>query len=251
MMVLRLVAGILGKPLLLATILAGIGMLLQRGSRRRVGIWLIAGGAILAYLGSTSLVGNALLGHLERQYPPFDPSRAIGVRDIVVLGSSYEPHDGIPVTGALDADGLARIAEGVRLARARPGSRLVVSGGAPGPYVAGARGYAQLAADLGIERSALTVMDHALDTDQEARDIAGLLGRTPFILVTSAYHMPRAMLLMQRAGANALPASTGQLVHAQRRVERFGFLPGSHGLRKTETALHEYLGLAAISLRVN
>jgi uncharacterized SAM-binding protein YcdF (DUF218 family) len=251
MTVLKLVAGILDKPLLLATILAGIGMLLLRGPRRRAGFWLIASGAILVYLASTSLIGNALLGHLERQYPPFEPSRAIGVRDIVVLGSSYTPHDGIPVTGALDADGLARVVEGVRLARARPGSRLVLSGGAPGAYVPGARGYAQLAADLGMEQSALIVMDHALDTAQEARDIAVLLGRSPFILVTSAYHMPRAMLLMQRAGANAFPAPTGQLVHAQRWAERFGILPGSQSLRKTETALHEYLGLAAISLRVN
>jgi uncharacterized SAM-binding protein YcdF (DUF218 family) len=108
-----------------------------------------------------------------------------------------------------------------------------------------------LAADLGIERSALIVMDHALDTGQEATDITALLGRSPFILVTSAYHMPRAMRLMQRAGANALPAPTGQLVHTQRWAERFGVIPGSHGLRKTEAALHEYLGLASISLRVN
>jgi uncharacterized SAM-binding protein YcdF (DUF218 family) len=248
---LKVLAGILGNPLLLAAILASMGLLLLRGARRRMGAWLIASGAILAYLASTSLVGNALLGHLERLYPAFEPTQAIGVRDIVVLGSGYEPHDHIPVTGALEADGLARVVEGVRLARSRPGSRLLVSGGAPAGYVAGALGYAQLAADLGIERSALIVMDHARDTDQEARDVAALLGHSPFILVTSAYHMPRAMRLMQRAGANALPAPTGQLVHAQRGVEPFGAIPGSRGLRKTETALHEYLGLAAISLRVN
>ena len=154
--------------------------------------WLIAGaGAILAYLGSTSLVGNALLGPFEQSIPPSMPSRAIGVRDIVVLGSGYEPRDGIPVTGALDADGLARIVEGVRLARLRPGSRLVVSGGAlPGPYVAGARGYAQLAEDFGIERSALTVRDHALDTDQEARDIGGAAG--PLAVYSGDLRVPYA-----------------------------------------------------------
>jgi uncharacterized SAM-binding protein YcdF (DUF218 family) len=248
--ILQLVAGVLGKPLLLASIFAAVGLLLLRGRRRRAGAVLISAGALLAYLASTSLVGNCLLAPLERQYPTFEPTQSIGVRDIVVLGSSYEPHDNNPVTGALDPDGLARIVEGVRLARSRPDSRLLVSGGAPRGFTPAAMGYAQLAADLGIQRSAMIIMDHALDTDQEAREVTALLGHSPFILVTSAYHMPRAMLLMRRAGANPVAAPTGQILRAQQGNERFGLIPGSRGLRKTEAALHEYLGLAAIRLRI-
>ncbi len=246
-----MIAGALGKPLLLASILWAVGMLLLRGTRRRTGAWFISAGAVLAYLASTSLVGNALLAPLERQYPAFEPTQSIGVRDIVVLGSSYEPHDRNPVTGALDADGLARIVEGVRLARSRPDSRLLVSGGAPRGLTPSALGYAQLATELGIQRSALVVMDRALDTEQEAREVAALLGHSPFVLVTSAYHMPRAMLLMRHAGANPVAAPTGQILRAPQGSERFGFIPGARGLRKTEAALHEYLGLAAIELRID
>ena len=246
----KVIAGILSNPLLLATLLAAVGLAL-RGLRRRVGTWFIAVAAGIAYLASTSLVGNALLAPLERSYPGFDPARSIGVPDIVVLGSGYMPHDQIPATGALDAAGLARIVEGVRLARARPDSRLLVSGGAPAGFAPSALGYAQLAAQLGVERSALVVMDRALDTRQEARAIAAMLGHSPFILVTSAYHMPRAMRLMQLEGANPLAAPTGQLTHTGRGAERFGLIPGSRGLHKTEAALHEYLGLAAISLRLD
>jgi uncharacterized SAM-binding protein YcdF (DUF218 family) len=248
---LGLAAGALSKPLLLALILSGAGLLLIRGPRRRLGLWLVSAGAVVAYLASTPLVGNASLGFLERQYPSFEAAQAIGVRNIVVLGSSYEPHDHIPISGALDADGLARIVEGVRLARLRPNSRMLLSGGAPPGFTPTAYGYAQLAADLGIERSAVIIMDRALDTGQEAREVAAALGRSPFILVTSAYHMPRAMLLMRGAGANPVPAPTGQLVHTQHGFERFGLIPGSRGLRKTEAALHEYLGLAAVSLGID
>jgi uncharacterized SAM-binding protein YcdF (DUF218 family) len=247
----KLVAWLLGKPLLLASILGAVGLLLLRGPRRRSGSVFISTGAVLAYLASTPLVGNCLLAPLERQYPPFEPTQSIGVRDIVVLGSSYEPHDHYPVTGALDPDGLARIVEGVRLARSRPESRLLVSGGAPRGFTPSAVGYAQLATDLGIQRSALIVMDRALDTDQEAQEVAALLGHSPFILVTSAYHMPRAMLLMRRVGANPVAAPTGQILQAVQGSERFGLFPGSRGLRKTEAALHEYLGLAAIHMRIN
>jgi uncharacterized SAM-binding protein YcdF (DUF218 family) len=251
MTILRFVAGMATNPLLLALILSVAGFLLMRGSRRRAGAWLVACGALFGYLASTSLVGNALLRPLEELYPAFDPGQAVGVRDIVVLGSGYVPRDHVPVTGALEPDGLIRVVEGVRLAKSRPGARLLVSGGAPPGFTPSAQGYAQLAADLGILGSAMIVMDRALDTAQEAREVFAVMGRTPFILVTSAYHMPRAMRLMRRAGANPIPAPTGQLLRSQTAAERFGLIPGSRGLRKTEAALHEYLGLAAVNLRID
>lgn len=248
MRILKLVAGVLSKPLLLALILAGVGLLLLRGPRRRFGAWIIAAGAVLAYLASTSLVGNALLAPLESEYSPFEAGQAPGVRAIVVLGSDYDPRDHVPVTGALGADGLVRIVEGVRLARSLPDAELVVSGGAPPGFAPGALGYAQLAADLGIQRSAIVVMDKALDTEAEARDVVAALGHSPFILVTSAYHMPRAMRIMRRVGADPVPAPTGQLSHSRRGTERFGLIPGSQGLRMTEAALHEYLGLVLVAI---
>ena len=107
-----------------------------------------------------------------------------------------------------------------------------------------------MAVELGIQPSALVIMDHALNTAEEARDVAALLGHTPFILVTSAYHMPRAMQLMLRAGARPVPAATGHLLRLQRAAYRFGVIPGASGLHKTETALHEYWGLAATALRI-
>lgn len=248
---LKVIASVFSSPLLLALLLACVGLALLRGRRRRTGCGLIAGAGVLVYLASISLVGNALLAPLEHEYPAFDAAQAIGVRDIVVLGSGYEPHDGIPVTGALDADGLARIVEGVRLAHLRQGSRLLVSGGALPGFIPGAVGYARLAADFGIEQSAMIVSDRALDTAQEASEVASLMGNSRFVLVTSAYHMPRAMRLMRLAGANPIPAPAGQLLRTRTRWQRFGVIPGASALRKTETALHEYLGLAAIYLRVD
>jgi uncharacterized SAM-binding protein YcdF (DUF218 family) len=233
---------------LVALILAGVGLLLLRGRRRRAGVWVIAVSVVLAFFASTSLVGNALLAPLESQYPAFEVGRSIDAHDIVVLGSGYQPDDHIPVTGALDADGLARIVEGVRLVLSRPGSRLLVSGGAAPGYTPSAWGYARIATELGIQRSALIVMDRALNTKQEAREVVALLGHSPFILVTSANHMPRAMQLMRRAGANPVAAPTAQIIHTH---QGLGLIPGSSGLHSTETALHEYLGLLAARLGID
>ena len=70
----------------------------------------------------------------------------------------------------------------------------------------------ELADDLGVDVPRADVLGTPLDTAQEARAIAALIGRAPFILVTSAYHMPRAMRLMLQAGLDPIPAPTGQRV---------------------------------------
>jgi uncharacterized SAM-binding protein YcdF (DUF218 family) len=166
---------------------------------------------------------------------------------VVVLGSSYAPHDGVPLTAALDADGLARVVEAVRLARHLQEARLLVSGGAPPGQSAPALGYAELARQLGIGERSLLVLDTALDTATEARAIAALVGTAPFILVTSAYHMPRAVLELRRAGAEPIAAPTGQLVGGSNSSDLRAWLPNSSALRKVERALHEYIGLAALA----
>ena len=196
-------------------------------------------------------MGDALLGPLEREYPPLQDGSLPAVGYVVVLGSGYEPRDGIPVTAALDEDGLVRIVEGVRLMRRLGAVKLVVSGGAPPGRTPPAFGYAKLARGLGVDDASLVVLSGSLDTSAEARSVAALLGAAPFILVTSAYHMPRAMRLMERAGAHPFPAPTGQLVNESANGGWSSLLPTSGGLGKTERALHEYLGLAALAVGVD
>lgn len=236
----------LESPLIVALFVAGCAALCRICGRRRIAAWLLTSAAIVAYLGTITLVGDALLAPLERQYPPLLQSEALPtVGYIVVLGSGYAPRDGIPITAALDEEGLVRIVEGVRLARRFGAVRLVVSGGAPPGGMAPAVGYAQLASELGISNESLVVLDRPRDTNAEAHAVAALLGQAPFILVTSASHMPRAVRLMVRAGAHAIPAPTGQRVGVLGIATWRALLPTSDGLQKTERALHEYLGLAA------
>jgi uncharacterized SAM-binding protein YcdF (DUF218 family) len=252
MFMLKHIFGSFATPLMMALFL-GVGALLcwARG-RRRGATWFVCGAAAILYLGSLIAVGEALLAPLERQYPPLRADAALqNVGTIVVLGSSYTPRDSIPVAAALDADALVRVIEGLRLARRLPGARLVVSGGAPPGFTPGALGYAALAREFGVADASLVLLQSPLDTAAEARAVAALLDGAPFVLVTSAYHMPRAMRLMQRAGQHPIPAATGQRVGGWPGTGSHRWLPTSTGMRDTEIALHEYLGLAAIALGVS
>ena len=206
----------------------------------------------IGYLGAIVPVGDALLGPLERWHSPLrEDQLSPGVRHVVVLDGGYSPRDDLPVTSALSGASLVRIVEGIRLFKRLDSVHLVVSGGAPRGRAPSAAWYAELARELGVSDSSLIVLGQSLDTGGEARAVVAAIGEEPFLLVTSANHMPRAMKLMQRAGARPIPAPTGyHVVRSSYRGWR-SFLPNSGGLSKTEDAMHEYLGLMALAAGID
>jgi uncharacterized SAM-binding protein YcdF (DUF218 family) len=244
--------GLLGMPLCITLLIALVAVTCQLRGRTRTACRLYLAAALLTYLAATRLVGDALLGPLERRYPPLaETPLPAQVHAVVVLGSDYRPRAGISAASALDADGLVRAAEGVRLTRWLGSARLIVSGGAPPGRVPAALGYAQFARSADVPAESILALTTSLDTHDEARAVAGLLGPTPFILVTSAFHMPRAMWLLERAGAHPIPAPVGQRVRGMDGAVIGALIPTSYGLYESERALHEYLGLLAVTLRLD
>jgi uncharacterized SAM-binding protein YcdF (DUF218 family) len=240
----KLVVGAAVTPMAFGLLIVFAGAIARLFARRRLSIVLWTAAAFLVYVASIAPVADALLAPLEGRFAPLSDVQDLPpVRYIVVLGSGYAPRDGIPITAALEGDGLSRIAEGVRLMRQIHGARLVVSGGAVDNRTAAAVGYAQFAVDFGIDADSIVKLDKSLDTAEEASSIAALVGQAPFILVTSAYHMPRAVRLLQLAGAHPIPAPTGQLTSRQIEWAPQGWIPHSSSLHKTERALHEYIGM--------
>jgi uncharacterized SAM-binding protein YcdF (DUF218 family) len=251
MQVVKNLIAVLAMPLSVTFLLALASASCRVCGRRRVSIGLLAAASAVGYLGSVRIVGDALLAPLERQYPPLPRSELpAGIGFVLVLGSGYAPRDNIPVTAALDEDGLVRIVEGISIARYLGSARLVASGGALPGYTPSAWGYAKLALQMGIDSKSLIVLDTPRDTAQEAAAAAHVIGKNPFILVTSAYHMPRAMRLMREAGLNPIPAPTGFSESGPLPMDWRRAIPSGSGVRNAERALHEYLGLAAIRLGV-
>jgi uncharacterized SAM-binding protein YcdF (DUF218 family) len=244
--------GVLATPLAVAILLAALAVILRALGRRSIARWVCVTALVLAYLGALPPVGNALLASLEWRYPPLrEDQHGPPLAGIVVLGSGYSPRRDVPVTGTFSEDGLARIAEGVRLSLRFAIRPLVVSGGAPAGVTPSALGYARFARELGVPNASIVILDRPLDTNQEAHAVAQLLGDSRFLLVTSASHMPRAMLLMKRAGAQPVAAPTGHRTGGRVGSLWHNLIPSAGALRSTELALHEYLGLAAVSLELD
>jgi uncharacterized SAM-binding protein YcdF (DUF218 family) len=106
-----------------------------------------------------------------------------------------------------------------------------------------------LALELGVEPGALVLDSDSPDTESQAQVVKSQLGGEEFFLVTSASHMPRAVALFRKAGTNPLPAPTHFLAQESRGHSPADFFPGTGGLRKAETSIYEYLGMAWAKLR--
>jgi uncharacterized SAM-binding protein YcdF (DUF218 family) len=233
-------------PLSLEFLLVGL-FLLWFTRRQRAGKVMVTCGAILLLGFSNIVTSNALLRPLEHSYPRLEvtqgETRLSSVRFIAVLGGLGDADPNVPVTSHIFPDLMVRLIEGVRLHRQIPGSKLVLSGGH-----FSSDGMAKMAEALGVSAEDILQLGEPLDTEAEGQEIAPIVGFQPFILVTSASHMRRAMGLFQTRGLHPIAAPTDFLA-PRRRLELDDLVPDGYKLFKSQLAVYEDLGLAWAKVR--
>ncbi|MCK9374643.1 MAG: YdcF family protein [Syntrophobacterales bacterium] len=226
--------------------------------RQRLGKILVSLGTVVLLLFSSPLVSPRLMMPLERHYPALLHLEAIaweGRRPettpvwIVVLGGGHNSDPSLPANSQISQPALSRVVEGVRLYHARPGSKMLVSGGAVFDPVPEARMMARIAQILGVKPQDLVLEETSRDTADEAALIAKMVGTDRIILVTSAAHMPRSMALFEKRGLHPIPAPTDYLTRIPQGLSPGQFFPSVGALGQAESAFHEYLGLAWAWLR--
>lgn len=217
--------------------------------RRRWAFGLAVAATLLLFVQSLPPVAALLVGTLERQAGPLLRDRpAAGA--IVVLGGGLDAD--APEYGGDTANErtLVRLRYGAALAR-QWHLPLLVSGGRP-PHAK--RSEADVMAGILQHEFGLVARwreNQSADTADNARFSAVLLraaGIRRVVLVTQAYHMPRARLLFERAGLEVVPAPTAFERGPKTDWTMQDFLPQSRALRTTFFALHEWLGLAWAAL---
>jgi uncharacterized SAM-binding protein YcdF (DUF218 family) len=247
--VLSKVLGFFAIPsnLVMALGLAGVLLLATRFVRagRRL---IVASIIVLAILGY-SPVGNLLIIPLEQRFPPWDAAR--GAPDgIVVLGGAISPDVSTARNDVALNEAAERMTTMVELARRYPNARILFSGGSPALFfseVPEAEFAVRLLQSLGIPRDRVLVEEQSRNTVENAvfsRLIAQPKPGERWLLVTSAYHMPRSMGVFRAAGFAVEPYPidwrTRGLADAMR-----PFPTLAEGLRRTDTAVREWVGLVA------
>jgi uncharacterized SAM-binding protein YcdF (DUF218 family) len=242
-------------PLISFILLAGLFRLLFT-KKQLSGKFLVFTGFVLLVLFSNTYMSNYLTGYFESKHSAghlqfsdefYDREDESFVKYVVVLSGGQTGNPEIPVTSRMSESTMMRLIEGIRLYRKQLGSKLILSGGTVLNEVPSALLMARVAKELGVNDHDIIVESESRDTKDEARLIQPIVKDEPFILVTSAVHMHRAMAMFTKLGMNPVPAPAGHQVHSQGRG-LIPFFPSSENLIKSKRAVHEYLGMIWASL---
>jgi uncharacterized SAM-binding protein YcdF (DUF218 family) len=201
---------------------------------------------VIAVLVSVLPIGQFLFSTLENRFPQVKklPPNITG---IIVLGGVVDQfvtddRKQMVINGAVE-----RLTEFARLSFFYPKAKLVFSGGSG---VIGKQSLKEadvinpLLVTLGLNPKRILFENQARNTAENATLTKKLIKPTldqRWIIITSAFHMPRAMGAFRQAGWNAIAYPVDYHTKSQQRL-RLGFSLQS-GLGALSTSIHEWIGL--------
>jgi uncharacterized SAM-binding protein YcdF (DUF218 family) len=219
----------------------------------------LIGALTILLLASNGWISQELARSLEWQYLP--TNEMPNAEAIVVLGGGVKPasypRPWIELNEAGD-----RVIYGAKLYREGKAPWLILSGGRIDWKEGGsseAADMAELAQTMGVPSAAILQDPKSVNTYENAVNVRKILEskgiKGKVLLVTSALHIPRSMLIFKNQKIEAIPAPTdflvtkGELEESQNwQMFLLNLVPNAHSLDRTTKALKEYVGLIVYSL---
>ena len=178
---------------------------------------------------SSSLLGDFMIKPLESSYKKLEVVPK-NIEYILLLGGDRE----------------RRAWEALRVHKLLPNSTIITSGFTQFDNISYAQKTANMLMDAGIQKEQVKMFINTKNTSDEAVEMKNLVGEKPFILITAAYHMPRAMMLFKKNGLNPIPSPAD--FYNFNENSTISVLQRKH-LKNVEHAWHEYLGLILYKLQ--
>ncbi len=241
------------SPGSMLTLLLGLGVLMERSARfaiKRAGRGLILFVFFCFALIGVFPVGEWALIPLENRYAFDSPQRVDG---IIALGGDEKAFVSDARGQPTAFDSMRRYVTFSVLAKRYPEAKLAFSGGPASRGLASGMTDSIVAEEtlisLGVPPDRMVFERNSRNTYENALYSASVLHPTPaqkWLLVTSAWHMPRAMSCFRKAGWNVAAAPTGYFT-----TGRYSFRPVFQlavQLDMLTMAAHEYVGLVAYKL---
>lgn len=228
------------QPLSLVVLLLLAGLALSWLKRRWIARILVGSALLLLFLCCFTTFGYVLITPLEQRFErPAEPAQIAG---IVVLGGGMDGEVN-SVRGGYELNRSGdRYVEALRLALRYPDARIVIAGG-PAALVqqepealAGKRFFEA----FGIAPERILMDDQSRNTEENAQFAKQLAGATEgqtWLLVTSAFHMPRAVGLFRKADFRVIPWPADYLAS------------GAEGLRIKPDQSTENVSVSSLALR--
>ncbi len=189
----------------------------------------------------------------ERQFPALmDVNSAIDINKqthIIILGAGHSNDKNIPLTSQLTNEVAIRMMEGIRIYRQLKNAKFIGSGSAD---LENSRSQAEAVCDaavsLGVNPDDTLYLPFTENTEGEVKDYLNrfqdIKDSVNIIVVTSAYHIPRAVFLFNKYGLNVIPAPCAYYIKEEERINHFKkWLPSFKKFELMDRVMDEWLGL--------
>ena len=237
------ILGLLAEPLPQVLLLLLLGLILYRVRRRGVAKLFLVVATLWLWLASSSLFANYLMAQLEQGFPPVAAQNLPEADVIVLLGGA--------IRGEVSADTLAdmsgvgdRLIFAVAAYKAGRAPAIAVTGGAKEGFAPEARLMRDILVTLGVPSQAIVMEARnrvTLDNTRFTRHTLAAMNAKSVLLVTSAFHMRRSLLVFDALDIDVYPAPTDfQVVKGE--FSFWHLLPDVKALQRTTWALHEFAG---------
>jgi uncharacterized SAM-binding protein YcdF (DUF218 family) len=238
---------LLAQPSSIITLALTVGTIGTAKARARMGRRVLICGLLALFIAGLSPLGNWLMVPLEGRFTRTNIAGGAPVTGIIILGGAGDQMSDPPREIAPLNEAAERLTEAVALSRHLPQARIVFSGGSGplfGTELPEAAIATQLLQAMGVAKERITLEERSRDTFENAVFTTQLLAPQPhqrWVLITSGWHMPRAIGCFRRAGFDVEPwpvdfrTSSHYDLELQRSI--------SEGLRKVDFVIHEYVGL--------
>ena len=208
-------------------------------------------GVIILILSSLPIVSNKFIAYLEKDYQPIEVAEIENVDAIVVLSGM------IRVIGDEEnlkyefTDSVDRFFAGLDLFNNNKSPILILTRGKMPWSVGIAEGeyLKELAIKYGVSEENIILTDEVQNTDQEAKAIKEILTEdAKIILVTSAFHMPRAEKVFKAANINLIPYPV-DFQNSKSKTTMMDFIPSAGSLFDTSHFVREMIGRLYYNLK--
>ncbi len=243
---------IVAQPINLIGILILLGILATLFRLRRIGLFFSISGLLVLAIGAWTSTGTLLLHPLEDHFARPDPAPS-SIAGVIVLGGGFEGSVNLARGGyELNASG-DRFVETAILARRYPEARIVVTGGT-GTLLLEGEGDGdtapRLLTALGVAQERLVLENQSRNTYENAVFTRELVEPQPgetWLLVTSAFHMPRSVGLFRKACFDVVPWPADYRTSGS---ETVGLAQDNvaDSLQNLTLAIREWIGLVAYHL---
>jgi uncharacterized SAM-binding protein YcdF (DUF218 family) len=226
------------SPLMLIIVLIIFGVIINSKKISLIGIFILI-------ICSLPIVSDKLIAYLESDYQLTKPSNIISTDAIVVLSGmtrAINSKDGLDYEFSEASD---RIFAGINLFKEKKAPKLILTRGKL-PWSVGipeGEYLKDIVIKNGISENNILLTENVENTDQEAKAIKKLfsIDKPKVILVTSAFHMPRARIVFEAAGINVVPFAVDFQKESSKQTF-MSFMPSAKSFYDTSFFVREMIG---------